>query len=75
MDAVILIGVLILAAALIGGTLAYGLARGVPPENRPAPPERMADLEQQRDAALEKIAARNRQQQQREASARISRGF
>lgn len=61
MEGVILLVVLILVASLIGGSLAYGLSNSVPtPENRPAPPQRMADLEQQRDEALRKIAARNR---------------
>jgi len=62
--------------ALIVGAGAALLGRSIPaPENRPMPPERMADLEEARDAALRTIAARVRQREQREASARISRGF
>lgn len=74
MDVVILLGVLILAASFLGSVLAYGLSSSVPPENRPMPPERTADIERARDEALRKLAERNRRQDQREASARISRG-
>jgi hypothetical protein len=53
------IGVLALCALVTGGLLAL-LAGGAPPENRPAPPERMADREAARVATLSKIAARHR---------------
>lgn len=46
-----------------------------PPRNRPAPPGLIEQDEQARIAALRRVAERQRQQQQREASARISRGF
>lgn len=45
------------------------------PENRPAPPDVVANREAARYDALRRVADRQRQQQQREASARISRGF
>lgn len=76
MEGVIVLGVLILAACVIGGSLAYGLSRSLPtPENRPMPNERLADLEEARDAALAKIAARARRLDERDAAARISRGW
>jgi hypothetical protein len=66
MDGLIVLGVLILAAGAIGGSLAYGLSRSVPtPENRPMPLERTADVERARDEALKKLAARARAQDQR----------
>lgn len=74
LDALVLIGGVLVIAVAAGVVLAL-LLSPAPPENRPAPPERLADLEQQRDAVLRKIAARQRAQDQREASARISRGW
>lgn len=55
----IVLGVVAFCALCFGAILCL-LAIDVPPENRPAPPERTADLERARDEALRKIAARQR---------------
>lgn len=68
------IGVVAFCALCLGGLLCL-LAIDVPPENRPAPPTRIAANDQARLDALQKIAARNRRQEQREASARLTRGW
>lgn len=72
-----LIVVLVVLALIAGVSLALILAP-VPRENRPKPLPRTADLEQQRDEVLQKLAERDRewrQQRQREEAARISRGW
>jgi hypothetical protein len=53
--------------------LAFNAAASAPNENRPAPPGMIAQNEAARIASLKKVA--ERQRLQREASARISRGF
>lgn len=74
LDALVLIGGVVMIAVAAGVVLAL-LLSPAPPENRPAPPERMADLEAARDEALRRIAARARRQDEREAAARLTRGF
>jgi hypothetical protein len=61
-----IIGLGILAAlTIIIGSALLVIAQCFPATdgNRPLPPERMADLEQARDDALRKIAARQRRNQ------------
>jgi hypothetical protein len=57
------------------GLLAFNAATAPPPENRPASPGLIEQNEAARIAALHKVADRQRYQRQREAAARISRGF
>lgn len=72
----LLFGVALFVLVIVVGFASRMLADSLPaPENRPAPPERIADLEEARDAALRRLAARARAQDQREAAARISRGW
>jgi hypothetical protein len=65
----------VLALAIVAGwvLVAFNIAVSEPPQNRPAPPGLIEQNEEQRIEALRKVAARL--QEQREASARISRGF
>lgn len=72
---IFLFGTVIVLSAVVGVCVAVLIASFPEPENRPMPLERQADLEAARDAALQKLAARARRQDEREASARISRGF
>jgi hypothetical protein len=74
MDALVLLGVLVLLALALGGLLAFAYSTPEP-ENRPAPPHVIVAREMAREEALAKIAARARAQDQREAAARISRGW
>ena len=75
MDWLLLLLAMVGLAAIVGGAAAW-LGRSIPaPENRAMPRERMADLEEQREAALRKIAARARRLDERDAAARISRGW
>lgn len=77
MDVLVLLGVLVLLALVLGGLLAFAYY-APEPENRPKPLPRTADLEQQRDEVLQKLAERDRewrQQRQREEAARLSKGW
>lgn len=56
--------------------LVFDVIVGTPePENRPAPPGLIEQNEAARIAALHKVADHQRLQRQREASARLTRGF
>jgi hypothetical protein len=73
---VLAIGVVAFLAIAVGWLLlAFNAATSTPNENRPAPPGLIAQNEAERIASLHKVADRQRLLKQREASARISRGF
>lgn len=72
------LGIGIVAALAIAAgwlLLAFNVATSAPDENRPAPTGLIEQNEQKRIEALRRVADRQRLQRQREASARISRGF
>lgn len=76
MNVLLLVAAIVFLAVVIGVAVSAFVASVPVPENRQAPPaEGTADRERARAEALRKIAERARRQQQREASARISRGF
>jgi flagellar basal body-associated protein FliL len=75
MTVLLLVAAIVFLAVVIGVAVSAFVASVPVPENRQAPDERTADRERARAEALRKIAERARRQQQREASARISRGF
>jgi hypothetical protein len=70
-----ILGVLVLAIVAGWVLLAFNIAASEPPENRPAPPGLIEQNEEKRIASLRTVADRQRLLKQREASARISRGF
>jgi hypothetical protein len=71
-----LLAVIGLAVFAGWGLLAFNVIGSAPePENRPAPTGLIEQNEQKRQEALRRVADRQRLQRQREASARISRGF
>jgi hypothetical protein len=73
---VLAIGVVAFLAIAAGWVLlAFNVAADTPNENRPAPTGLIEQNEQKRQEALRRVADRQRLQRQREASARISRGF
>ena len=68
-----LVAIVVVAAWLL---LAFNITVGTPPpENRPAPRGMIEANEQKRIASLRRVADRQRAQDQREAAARISRGW
>jgi hypothetical protein len=73
---VLAIGIVAFLAIAAGWVLlAFNVAADTPRENRPAPPGLIEQNEAERIASLHKVADRQRLLKQREASARISRGF
>jgi hypothetical protein len=58
MDWLMLLLATVVLAVIVGGAAAL-LGASIPaPENHPMPPERIADIEEARDAALRKLAQR-----------------